>query len=80
MWRIAARLQYNKFSYSFKVTGHQIFIELFLIKASSLAFRLTLPTVNTNTSYDYEVIQHILSRGYSTPIFFVELLHIKPKS
>ena len=62
MWRIAARLQYTKytkFSYSFKVTVHQILIDLFLIKASSLAFRLFPPTVFTSTSEDYDVIQHI---------------------
>ena len=62
MWRIAARLQYSKFLYSFKVTLHQIFIELLLIKASSLAFRLTPPTVFTSTSWDFEVIQHLFLR------------------
>ena len=46
MWGIADRLQYTKFLYLFKVTVHQIFIELLLIKASSLAFRLTPPAVS----------------------------------
>ena len=49
MWRIAARLQYTKFLYSFKAAVHQTFIELLLIKACSLAFRLA-PTVFTDTS------------------------------
>ena len=31
MWRTAARLQYTKFSYTFKVTVHKIFLELLLI-------------------------------------------------
>ena len=55
-----SQLHYTKFSYSFNVTAHQISIELLLIKASSLAFRLTPPTVFISTSKDYEVIQHIL--------------------
>ena len=48
-----SKLQYTKFSYSFKVSINQIFIELLLIKASFLAFRLTPPTVFNSTSYDY---------------------------
>ena len=41
MWRSAARLKYTKFSYSLKVTVDQIFIELLLSKASSLALRFS---------------------------------------
>ena len=65
MWWSAARLQYSKFSYSFKVTVHQIFIQLLLIKASSLAFRLTpivitvlAETMMWYSTYCFEVAVH----------------------
>ena len=35
-----------------------------------------ISTLKYGGQLDYDVIQHILFRGYSTPVVLVELLHI----
>ena len=63
-----------------QVTEHHIFIffqgySTLLIKASSLAFRPTPPTVFTYTSYDYDMKQHTLFQAFSIQLFGRVITH-----
>ena len=65
MWRIVARLQYTKDSYSFKVTVHQIIIELksHRFKANSFysfhQYQLRLRSYKAHIVSRFQYIKHI---------------------
>ena len=69
MWRIAARLKYTKFPYSFKIMRHQIFLDMTLFLDISFSFHQI--RLKHGRQLDYEVMQRILFQGYSTKNFIV---------